>query len=325
MNTCSIRRRALAIALAAMLPLASANAEPRFPDKPIRVVVPFPPGSGTDVSTRHIAQQIAAKTGWTFVVDNKAGANGFIGLGDVLRAPADGYTLVYTGGTTHGVNSALFKKLPYDPVADFIPIAPGVFSPMVLLARPSLNVSSGAELLAYIRQNPGKATFASGSSFQQLAGELFKQQAGLQVNHVPYKGSAQSMTDLIGGHVDFSFIDLSAAMPHIRAGTLKPLAVMTSTRIPSLPATPTMAEAGLPPIHLSGWAAIFVKTGTPAPVVAELRRVFGDYFRSQEYGRYLSDNGNYMEAVSAEQMSSFISAEIKRAKEVFARAGIQAN
>lgn len=328
MTSHSNHRRALVLALAAALPTLRAlpaRADPPFPDKPIRIVVPFPAGSGTDVSTRQFSQQVATRTGWNFIVDNKGGANGFIGMEDVLRSPADGYTLVYTGGTTHGVNSALFKKLPYDPVADFVPIAPGLFSPMVLLASPALKVSSAAELLAYIQRNPGKATFASGSSFQQLAGELFKQQAGLDVNHIPYKGSSQSITDLLGGHVDFSFVDLGAAMPHIRAGTIKALAVMAEKRVPPLPDVPTMAEAGLPAIQLNGWAGLFVRKGTPAPVVSQLRRAFGEFFQSAEYAKYLSDNGNYMIPMSPEQMQEFIASEIKRAKEVFARAGVQAN
>lgn len=321
----SIVRRALVLALATVVPAFPVLAESRFPDKPIRIVVPFPPGSGTDVSTRYFSQQVAIRTGWNFVVDNKAGANGFIGLEDVLRAPADGYTLVYTGGTTHGVNSALFKKLPYDPVADFIPIAPGLFTPMVLLASPKLKVSNAAELLAYIRRNLGKASFAAGSSFQQLAGELFAQQAGLEVNQIPYKGSGQSITDLLGGHVDFTIVDLSAAMPHIRAGTLKALAVMAGKRVPPLPDVPTMSEAGLPAIQLNGWAGLFVKKGTPEPVVAALRRAFGDYFQSAAYAKYLSENGNYMMPMSPERMQEFVASEIKRAREVFARAGIQAN
>jgi tripartite-type tricarboxylate transporter receptor subunit TctC len=325
MTVASTLRRALVIAIATAVPVLPALAQSKFPDKPIRIVVPFAAGSGTDVSTRYFSQQVATRTGWNFVVDNKAGANGFIGLEDVLRAPADGYTLVYTGGTTHGVNSALFKKLPYDPVADFIPIAPGLFSPMVLLASPKLKVTNAAELLAYIKANPGKASFAPGSSFQQLAGELFAQQAGLQVNQVPYKGSSQAITDLLGGHVDFAIVDLSAAMPHIRAGTIKGLAVMSDKRVPPLPDVPTMGEAGLPAIQLDGWAGLFVKKGTPALVVAELRRAFSDYFQSADYSRYLSSNGNYMKTMSPEQMQDFVASEIKRAKEVFARAGVQPN
>lgn len=318
-------RRALVIAMAMAVPAFTVQAESRFPERPIRIVVPFPAGSGTDVSTRFFSQQVATRTNWNFVVDNKAGANGFIGLEDVLRAPADGYTLVYTGGTTHGVNSALFKKLPYDPVADFTPIAPGLFSPMVLLASPKLKVSSAAELMAYIKRNPAKASFAYGSSFQQLAGELLVQQTGLEVNQVPYKGSSQSITDLLGGHVDFTIVDLSAAMPHIRAGAVKGLAVMAEKRVPPLPDVPTMKEAGLPPIVLNGWAGLFVKKGTPAPVVAQLRQAFGDYFQSPDYAKYLSENGNYMLPMSPEQMQDFVASEIKRAKEVFARAGVQAN
>ncbi len=322
MTTPSPGRRTLLLAMAAA-PVLPVFARANFPERPIRLVVPFPPGSGTDVSARFFTQQVSKRTGWNFVVDNRAGANGIIGLEEVLRAPADGYTMVFTGGTTHGVNSALVKKLPYDPEADFTPIALGHFSPMVLLASPALKVSSASELLAYIKNNPGKATFASGSSFQQLAGELFAQQANLSVNQVPYKGSAQSITDLLGGHVDFSIIDLGAAMPHIKAGSIKALAVMTARRVPPLPNVPTMGEAGLPPIQLNGWAGLFVKKGTPASVIAELRRPFGEYFQTTEYAKYLGENGNYITPMTPEQLQEFIGSEIRRAKEVFARAGVQ--
>lgn len=193
---------------------------------------------------------------------------------------------------------------------------------MVALVSPKLKVSTAAELLAFIKANPGKTNFAQGSAFQQLAGELLAQKGGLSINHVPYKGSAQVVTDLLGGHADFGIVDLSAGMPHIRAGTIKALAVMSDRRVPPLPDVPTFGETGLP-IQLDGWAGLFVKRGTPDTVLAELRRAFNDYFQSPDYAKYLTSNGNYMKPMDPEQMQDFVAAEIRRAKEVFARAGVQ--
>lgn len=312
-----------------MLPGAAAPAtlpawaQDDFPARPIRLVVPFATGSGTDNSVRNFTQKVAEKTGWTFVIDNKPGGNGIIGINELLRAPADGYTLMLTGGTTHGVNSALMKQLPYDPINDFVPVTAVAFAPMVLLARPSLNVQTAAELVELVRRNPGKMTAATGSSFQVLAINLLRHQAGLDFRDVAYKGSAQSMTDLLGGHVDFTMVDLGAAMPQVRAGALKPLAVTSPQRLASLPDTPTMAEAGLPDIRLTAWAALFVRQGTPEARIAKLREGLNRYFLTPEYGEYLVQNASYHEDMTPAQLIAFIRAEIERAQKTFAQAGIQ--
>jgi len=321
-----LRRTALATGLACgvFLAVGAAHAQAdKFPSKPIRLIVPYGTGSGTDNSARYFTQKIAEKTGWTFLIENKPGGNGFIGLGEVQRSPADGYTMVYTGGTTHGVNSALFKKLPYDPLKDFTPVTPGVFSPMVLLAKPDLNVKTAAELVDVIRKNPGKMAGATGSSFQIMAMEVFKHENKLETTNVPYKGSAQSMTDLLGGHVDFTLVDLAAGLPQIEAGRLKALAVTSPARVDVLPDVPTMAQAGLPDIRLAGWAALFVKAGTPEPVVATLQKAFNGYFQSPDYKAYVGRTGGYYTAMSTPEMMSFITTEIERSKAALQRAGIQ--
>jgi len=317
------RLAAGAALLVAALVAAPAAAQDAYPSRPIRLLVPFATGSGTDNTARYLAQRLGEKTGWRIVVENKPGANAFIGLQEVLRAPPDGYIITLTGGTTHGANSAMFKKLPYDPIADFIPIAPNAFAPLVLLAAPSLNVASGAELLARLRSEPGKLTYASGSAFQRLAGEIFKDMAKIDVAHAAYKGSAQSMTDLIGGHVAYTFVDTAAAMPQIRAGTLKPLAVTSVRRVAVLPDVPTMAEAGLPDMRLTAWSAIFAPRGTPPESVATLRRVFGEYFGSDEWRKYVTDSGGFWEPMAPDAMTRFIESEIARYQEAFRRAGIQ--
>ncbi|CAM5795312.1 Bug family tripartite tricarboxylate transporter substrate binding protein [Ottowia pentelensis] len=300
-----------------------AYAQSSFPDRPIRIVVPYASGSGTDNTARHFSQRVAMATGWTVIVDNKPGGNAFIGINDVLRSPADGYTLLYTGGSTHGVNSALFKKLPYDPLRDFVPVAPALFSPMVLLASPSLNVKTAAELVDLIRKNPGKYSAATGSPFQQLAVNLLRQQGKLDFQDVQYKGSGQSMTDLLGGHVDFTMVDGAAAMPQVHGGKLKALAVTSKRRVAAFPSTPTMAEAGLPDIQLNGWAGLFAKTGTPEPVLGKIREVFNAYFQSAEYKQFLDANAGFYEDLSPAQMMDFIRSEIARAQSTFQRAGIE--
>lgn len=298
-------------------------AQEPYPSRPIRLLLPFATGSGTDNTARHIALRLAERANWKIIVENKPGANAFIGLQEVLRATPDGYIITLTGGTTHGVNSAMFKKLPYDPLADFIPIAPSAFAPMVLLAAPSLNLRNGAELLAKLRAEPGKHGYASGSPFQRLAGELFKDMARVEATHIAYKGSAQSMTDLLGGHVAYTFVDTAAAMPQVRSGRLVPLAVTSAKRVPALPNVPTMAEAGLPDLRLTAWSAIFAPRGTPAPAVAELRRVFGDYFASEEWRKYITESGGYWEPMSGPEMTRFIESEIARYTEAFRKAGIE--
>jgi tripartite-type tricarboxylate transporter receptor subunit TctC len=294
-----------------------------YPSKPIRLLVPFATGSGTDNTARHFAQRLGEKTGWRIIVENKPGANAFIGLQEVLRAPADGYILTLTGGTTHGANSALFKKLPYDPINDFIPIAPNAFAPLVLLVAPALKVDSGAAFLSLLKRQPGKLTYASGSAFQRLAGEMFRDMAGVDVAHASYKGSAQSITDLLGGHVAYTFVDTAAAMPQIRAGTLTPLAVTSAQRAPALPNVPTMAEAGLPDMRLTAWSAFFVPRGTPQPAVDMLRQTLGGYLRSEEWVRYVTESGGFYEPMSGPAMTEFIKSEIARYQDVFRRAGIE--
>ena len=306
-----------------MFSVATANAQvDKFPSKPIRMVVPFAAGSGSDNSARYFTQKLATRTGWTIIVENKPGANSFIGLAEVQRSPADGYTLVYTGGTTHGVNSALFKQLPYDPVKDFVSISPGVFSPMVLLAKPALNVKTAQELIELIRKSPGKYSGATGSSFQVMAMEMFKHEAKLDTVSVSYKGSAQSMTDLLGGHVDFTLVDLSAGLPQIKAGVFKGLAVTTPQRVSALPDVPTTAEIDLPGVRLAGWAGIFAKAGTPAPVVATLQRAFNDYFQTPEYAAWLAERGGYYTPMNSREMETFVTEEIERAKAALKRAGV---
>lgn len=320
------RRAVLATGVAALaspLVVGRVRAQEGFPARPIRLVVPYATGSGSDNTARHIAQRVSEKMGWRILVENKPGGNAFLGLQEVLRAPADGYIVTIAGGSTHGANSAMFKKLPYDPIADFIPIAPSAFAPLVLLAAPALNVSTAGELLALLRRDPGKWTYASGSAFQRLAGEIFREMANVDVAHTAYKGSAQSMNDLIGGHVAYTFVDSGAAMPYLQAGKLKALAVTSARRVAALPDTPTMAEAGMPDMRLTAWSAIFAPRGTPAAAVNQLRRGFGEFVGSEEWNKFLAQTGGFWQPMTGEELSRFIEAEIARYQATFKRAGIE--
>lgn len=332
MTTCSsdtstpdLRRRSALAALAAGAAAATrpALAQDAYPSRPIRLVVPFAAGSGSDNMARQLSQKVGERSGWKVVVENKPGANAFIGLQEVLRASPDGYVMTLTGGTSHGANSALFRKLPYDPIADFLPIAMVTFAPLVLLAGPHLNVRSGAELMAKLRAEPGRHTYASSSAFQRLAGEVFKDMAGIQATNASYKGSAQSMTDLIGGHVSYTFVDTAAAMPQLKGGTLRALAVSSAARLPGLPEVPTMAEAGLPDMRLTNWVGLFAPRGTPEPALAEMRRAFGDYIASEEWRAVVVANGGYWEPMKPAEITRFIENEIARYTQAFRKAGIE--
>ncbi len=263
-----------------------------FPKQVIRIVVPFAAGSGTDLSAREMSQKIAEATGWNFVVDNKAGANGVIAIQEVMRAPADGYHLIMTGSTTHAANPALFKKLPYEPLGDFAPVIRTGVVPLVLFVAAKHKIQNVGELTELARKNPGKLSFATGSASHRLAAELYRQAAGINVNHVPYKGSAQALTDLIGGHVDFMFVDTSVGMAYIKAGTLTPLAVTTLKPLEALPTVPTMAASGFDGYQVSAWSGIFAPKKTPAEIVQRLNQAFNAFSDLDECA-IISNNNNF--------------------------------
>lgn len=323
-KTISRRHVWRALALAGALSWAAMPAAAQdYPDKPIRLVVPFGAGSGSDNVARMLAERVsAANPRWQFIIENKAGASGIIGAQEARRAPADGYTLFYTGNTTHGANSALFKSLPYDPLGDFVPITRvGVF-PLALLVRPDLPVRSVGELVELARQKPGVLTFASASAGPRVAAETLKHRGKLDVRHVPYKSSPQALTDLIGGHVDFLFIDTVAAMPLIRDGKLKALAVAAPRRIEGLPDLPTMAEAGFPDFEMSNWSAVFARTGTPPAVMQTIHEVVSGTIASPEWQKYVAGLGAYADVLDPGQTRAFVEREIEHYRATLGAAGV---
>jgi tripartite-type tricarboxylate transporter receptor subunit TctC len=255
--------------------IAAAQAQ-AYPSKPIRFVVPYPPGGPLDTVARLTAQSVSESMRQPVIVDNKPGAGGNIGADIVAKAPPDGYTILMGAVATHAINPSLYASIPYDAVRDFAPVTQLAATPNVLIVNPSVPASSVREFIAYAKANPGKLNFGSGStgSAGHLAGELFKAQAGVEMTHVPYKGAAPAMQDLVGGQIQVMFDNLASALGQVRAGKVKALAVTTAKRTALAPELPTIAESGLPGFDISTWFGVFVPAGTPRDVVDRLHREF---------------------------------------------------
>ena len=249
-----------------------------FPDKPVTLVVPYPPGGATDTLARIVAKGLTQRLGQPLVVDNRAGAGTAIGAGAVAHAAPDGYTLLISSNTTFTVNPALKPKLPYDAQKDFESIGLIGTSPLVLLAHPSLPANDVKGLLALAKAQAGKLSYASfgAGTTSHFAGEMFKAMTGTDILHVPYKGSAPAMTDLIGGQVQLSFDTNVAALPMLQAGKVKAIAVTSAKRSPSLPKVPTVAEAGFPDYEMTPWVTIVAPRGLPAPVQQALGKALAE-------------------------------------------------
>jgi len=262
--------RSLVCAAMSCLLAASFQAQP-YPSKPVRVVVPYPPGGPTDIVARVLFQQVAESTGQQFVIDNRAGAGGNIGAEHVAKSPADGYT-VLIGTTAHAINMSLFKSLNYDVQKDLAPVSLLTQGPLVLVTHPQFPANSVKELIDMAKAKPGSLNFASSGNGQSthLSAELFNSMAGTKMVHVPYKGSAPALSDLMTGQVGIMFDTTLSAMPFVRAGKLKALGVTSSQRTPAAPDVPTIAESGLPGYEVFAWNGVFVPAGTPKPIVAQL-------------------------------------------------------
>jgi tripartite-type tricarboxylate transporter receptor subunit TctC len=243
-----------------------------YPNKPIRMVVGFPPGGGTDVVARILAPRMSELLGQPIVIDNRPGATGTVAAGQVAKAPPDGYTIMMGHVSVNAIAPSLFSSLSYDVLKDFAPIALAAAVPHLVTVHPSLPATDLKQLIAHLKANPGKLTFpsAGNGSMPHLAGEIFKSLAGVQVMHVPYKGTGQSMQDLLGGQHLVAFDTMPAASPHVRSGKLRALAVSSAARVPSFPDVPTAEEAGLAGYQVTTWYGLFAPAGTPAPIVKRL-------------------------------------------------------
>ena len=275
-----------------LVPGASAQTT-TYPTKAVRLIVPFPPGGTTDILARAVAQTLSESWGQQVIVDNHPGAGGNIGSDLVAKAPHDGYTLLMGTVGTHAINPSLYAKMPYDHVKDFAPVILVAGVPNVLVVNPSVPAHSVQELIALAKANPGKLNFASsgnGTSIH-LSGELFKTMTGTQITHVPYKGSAPALTDLIGGQVQLMFDNLPSSLAFIKAGKLRALAVTSSTRSAALPDVPTLAESGLPGFEASSWFGVLAPAGTPREVVVKLNGAIDAWLSSAQAREKLASQG----------------------------------
>ncbi len=302
---------------------AVAQSADSFPNQPIRVVVPFAAGSTTDLAARFIGQRITEKTKQPVIVENKAGANGFIALRYLLQQPPDGYSIVIGTNTTHAANKALFKELPYDPVADFVPITGVIEGGVVLAVSPNMPVNNVQELIQLLKKNPGKYTFGSGNSSSRGGGEVFKDLAGVDIVHVPYKSLPAAITDVIGGQISMVFGDAPGVMPMVRAGKLKALGVSTRTRMPGYEDIPTIAEQGVPNYEVSGWLAAFAPKGTPPDVADKLNKLIADIMRTPEAEKHFGANAWKTIPGSREDLAKFQQAEIEKWERLVKNAGIE--
>ena len=313
---------AIAALVLASTPPASAQTD-AYPSKPIRIVVPFPAGGTTDILARAVAQKITEAWGQSVVVDNRPGAGGNIGAELVAKSAPDGYTLLMGTVGTHAINTSLYAKMPFDHVKDFTPVVLVAGVPNVLVVHPSVPAKSVAELVAYAKANPGKLNFASSGSGTSihLSGELFKTSAGVQMTHVPYKGSAPALTDLMGGQVQLMFDNLPSALPHIKAGKLRALAVTSTVRAPTLPDVPTIAESGFPGFEASSWFGLLAPAGTKPEVVAKLNAEVRKWLETPEAREKLASQGANAAGGTPEDFARHIAAETAKWARVVKESG----
>ena len=303
--------------------VATARAQHRYPTQSVKFVVPFAAGSATDTLARVLGNRMAAGLGQSVVVENLAGGSGVIAAQAVVRAAADGHTVLISTNTTHAANQSLLKKIPYDPIADFEPVSKLGAIPLALVAHPSVPADDVKQLIAYAKANPGKLTFGSGSSSSRIAGELLKSMAGIDLLHVPYKSNPQVVTDLLGGQIALFFGDISTSLPPVRAGKLKGFAVSSAQRSPLAPELPSLSEAGVPGYELTAWFGAWVPAKTPAPVVAKLNAALRDALADKEIASKLLTAGIEVEASSPDQLKAFVISETKKWAKIVADAGIQ--
>lgn len=301
-----IPRRLCLHALAATLALPRL-AHAAWPEKPLRIVVPYAAGGFTDILARLLATKLAERLGQPVVVENKPGASTMLGADAVAKSPADGHVLLMATTSTLSTNPLLFRKMPFKP-ADLVPVALAGLTPFVLVAHPSVPAADAAALVAYARANPGKLNLAMlgpGSS-THLVDEMFRGAARVDIPDVPYKGSGPANADLLAGHVQLAFDAVATAVPRIKAGQLKGLGITSEQRSPLLPALPTFKESGLPQMLAASWYGLLAPTGTPAPVVAQLNRVVNEVLRLPEVQAQLEANGATAPQLTAAQFGELI-------------------
>jgi tripartite-type tricarboxylate transporter receptor subunit TctC len=318
----SLRRRTVlaAAGLAAVTGGARAQA---YPSRVVSIVVPFGPGNAYDMMVRYLAERLREATGQSFIVEAKQGALGGVAASYVARANPDGHTLLFGANSTHAANVHLFRKLQYDPVADFAPVTTLATIPQVLVVAPALGVSSLKELMAMAKSQPGKLNYGSSSATGRVASEAFRQMAGIDAVHVPYKTSAQAITDLVGGQLHFLVTDAGLGVAQSQAGKVKALAVTSARRVPAIPDLPTMAEAGLPGYEFTAWLGLFAPARTPPAVINRLAELSNGVVRSAGMQEYLARMYALPFPGSPESLRQLVESDTARWGQLIKAAGIE--
>jgi len=322
--TTLVAAAAATAAIAVAIAPAVAQAQ-SFPDKAITFVVPFAAGTATDQIARAIGNAVTAETKQPVIIDNKAGASGFIASQSVARAPADGYTVLVTTNTTHAANEHLFKKLPYDPVKDFAPVTALGKGGQIMVVSPAFPAKTVAEFVALARKQPGKYSFGSGSSSSRMAGELLQQMADVKLLHVPYKSNTLAVTDLLGGQIDMMITDTATGLPQVKAGKLRAIGVSSAARSPLAPDVPTISEAGVKGYEMGYWFAAYAPAKTPPAVVRRLNELLVKAARSDAAKTsFYEPTGTEVFTTSPEDLAKFQAGESTKWGRIVKAAGIEA-
>ena len=327
------RRRAIpclagvaSIALAGMSCAANAQQKgPVYPDRPVRMLVGFAPGGGADTAARPVGQRLSEVLGQQFVVDNRPGAGGNIATEIAARATPDGYSLLVGTIAALAINPSIYEKLAFDPIRDFSPITNMASSINVLVVHPSVAINTVAELIAMAKAQPGKLSYASGGigTASHLAGELFKSMTGTDIVHIPYKGNAPAVADLIGGQTHLTFATMPTVVQHVRAGKLRGVAVIGSTRSAAAPQLPTIAESGVPGFAVNNWIGLFAPAGTPADIVRKVNAEVMRIMRLPEVAKRMEVEGERFTPNSPEEFAAFVRAEVVKWAKVVKDAGLK--
>jgi tripartite-type tricarboxylate transporter receptor subunit TctC len=323
MNRHSFSRHAAIAASSLLACAAGAHAASAYPDRPVRMIVPFTPGGGTDLVARMIAQKLGENLGQPVVVDNRPAVDGVVGTEIAARSQPDGYTLLQVS-TSHAINVALGRKLPYDTLKDFSPIAHTANQQLILVVNPTLPVRTVKELIALGRAKPDALNYGSSSNATALPTELFKAMTGIQAQHIPYKGSPPMLADLIAGQIQMSIAAAISAIPQVKAGKLRVLAIGDSRRSSEMPDLPTIAEAGVPGYQATIWSGLLAPAGTPAPIIERLNREVVKAVRAPAFRAKLLELGAESVGSTAAEWGAFLRSEIEKWQKIAKRAGMRA-
>jgi len=314
------------IAVATIISFGVAQAG-EWPEKPIRLIVPFPPGGATDILSRQVGQKLSESLNQTVVIENRGGAGGNIGTGIAARATPDGYTLLLDPGSTLAISPLLYNELPFDPIKSFAPVSILAVTPYVLAVHPSVKAKSVEELIALMKAHPGELTYGSSGNGQMthLGGALFSIKTGVSMLHIPYNGAGPSINALVGGQVSLMFGNMGSLLPHISGHTVVPLAVTTGKRTPLLPSLPTIAESGLPDYEINEWFGILAPAGTPEPIITKLNSVLAKILTDPQMAEKLAKQGFTPMSSTPDEFSKLIRDDMAKWGKVIKQANIRQN